>query len=234
MPFGVWILDFGVWVWIRITLHRLDPAYKIFPCHADSGRRISYKAPILHIYLTKPTLHGPSCSTAHLATQLILQHSPSTDILHSPSCTAHLAAQPILPPSSSCNTAYPQISCTARLAQPILQHSPSCTDILHSPSCSAAHPQISCTAHLAAQPILQRGPACHTAHLATQPILRSSFCAAHLARPSCTHSPFCNAAHLATQPILHSISSTAQFNKVDVKYFFVLTAGVGLAGHIGR
>ena len=26
LDFGFWILDFGFWVWIRITLHRLDPA----------------------------------------------------------------------------------------------------------------------------------------------------------------------------------------------------------------
>ena len=38
LDFGVWILDFGFG--LGLTRHRLDPAYRIFPCHADSGQRI--------------------------------------------------------------------------------------------------------------------------------------------------------------------------------------------------
>ena len=53
LDFGVWILEFGVW----ILDFGLDEAlldivwilHKIFPCHADSGRRI-------HIFFTRDTI----------------------------------------------------------------------------------------------------------------------------------------------------------------------------------
>ena len=44
MDFGVWILDFGFWI-LDFGLDEALPdivwiLHKIFPCHADSGRRI--------------------------------------------------------------------------------------------------------------------------------------------------------------------------------------------------
>ena len=44
LDFGVWILDFGVWI-LDFGLDEALPdivwiLHKIFPCHADSGRRI--------------------------------------------------------------------------------------------------------------------------------------------------------------------------------------------------
>ena len=57
LDFGVWILEFGFW----ILDFGLDEAlldivwilHKIFPCHADSGRRIDY----LNLDISDSTLH---------------------------------------------------------------------------------------------------------------------------------------------------------------------------------